>query len=336
MPASGQDCLLCAGLVACLCFFAVLLLLLVRAPPRPPRCYGAVAAKLPVGLTCLLRGVFNPSLVLDEGGAAWLAARDSPMRDGRSEVVLARGGVDQLAAQPLRVLPGLRGQVDARLFRFRGDLLAGAHEAGPAQAFSSTLLALGQGRAAVLEPPEGVQEAQKNWIPIPHGEDLYWVQSLSPFRLLRTQSFDGALPPRLRCEDVALAPLPHQLPRGARGSSAACAVPRGLLAAWHLRVAPDALAENLRGLGVGELPDYLQGLVLLDEAPPFLPRASSGPFRFVGSTPEAQAALGAGFHFLNGVAVAGARVFFCLGVADMSAAVVEADLDAVLARLLPL
>ena len=276
--------------------------------------------------------------MIDEGGEAWLAARDSPMRDGRSEVVLVdhERGVEQLAVRPLRVLPGLRGQVDARLFRFRGELLAAAHEAGPVQAFSSTLLAIEQGRAALLELPEGPQEAQKNWIPIPHGDDLYWVQSLSPFRVLRTQSFDGALPPRLRCEDVAARALPHQLPRGARGSSAACAVPRGLLAAWHLRLKADALAEDLRGLGVGELPDYLQGLVLLDEAPPFLPRASSAPFRFVGSTPEAVAALGAGFHFLNGVAVAGARVFFCLGVADTSAAVVEADLDAVLTRLLPL
>jgi len=335
MLASAQDCLLCAGLAACLCFFAVLLLL-VRAPARPRRCYGAAASELPVRLTCLLRGVYNPSLLLDEGGEAWLAARDSPMRDGRSEVVLARGAVEQLAAQPLRVLPGLRGQVDARLFRFRGDLLAGAHEAGPAQTFASTLLSIEQGRAAVLELPEGAQEVQKNWIPIPHGEDLYWVQSLSPFRLLRSQSFDGALPARLRCEDVALAPLPRQLPRGARGSSAACVVPQGLLAAWHLRLAPDALAENLRGLGVGELPDYLQGLVLLNGAPPFLPRASTAPFRFVGSTPEAQAALGSGFHFLNGIAVAGARVFFCLGVADTSAVVVEADLDAVLVRLLPL
>ena len=78
MLASAQDCLLCAGLVACLCFLAVLLLL-VRAPARPRRCYGAAASELPVRLTCLLRGVYNPSLLLDEGGEACVegeAARD--------------------------------------------------------------------------------------------------------------------------------------------------------------------------------------------------------------------------------------------------------------------
>ena len=86
-----------------------------------------------------------------------------------------------------------------------------------------------------------------------------------------------------------------------------------------------------------EGPHYWQGLLLLQDRPPFSPRAQSARYRFEGADERTRAALAEGFHFVNGLAVRdGTRAVFSVGLNDSAALLLSAPLADVLRLLRPL
>lgn len=295
---------------------------------RRGRCYGQQLTQLRVSLRWWQHGVFNPSL-LQEAGAemAYLALRRSETRDQRSEVLIASSPLDSLEDTPTKDCPLFYGFMDLRLFNYAGRIWAAAHrledeETGRCAMY---LLSIQKGQATRLDcfTPEDPMRSEKNWVPVPHDTGLYWVHTLSPFRLLRCRLSPGAdLPPSVECEDVA-AGSRRRLAGNGRGSSAARALAGGLLVATHERTRDRP-------------PSYRQGLVYLAADPPFVALAQSAPFTLIGSDAETRDALGAtrgSFHFINDLCCVGDDVLFCLGVADDDAVIVSASNDDVMARL---
>ena len=185
-----------------------------------------------------------------------------------------------------------------------------------------SLLSFTSGQSSRLEC-SGESAPAKNWVPIPHGDELYWIHTISPYRVLRTPAFGGTLPGTLVCDDLRVAPGPQ--PRaGGRGSSAACLTQRGLLVATHAR------------LDAGDAPAYTQGLLAISPSPPFAPLEESPPFQLVGADDRTRQALAGRFHFVNGLACAGDEAIFTLGVDDRAAVIVSARLEDALALLRPL
>jgi hypothetical protein len=262
-----------------------------------------------------------------EDGLAYLSVRHSKSRDQDSDVFITSNYLAALQDTPAKAYPQLYGFIDLRLFNFRGRLWAAAHRLEETGRTAMYLLLVQEGQAARLEcsAPEGGDRMrdEKNWVPIPHDTGLYWIHTLSPFRLLRCQVPAGEnLPSSIECEDVD-AGSRWQLEGNGRGSSVARAVAGGLLLATHERTRQQP-------------PSYSQGLVYLAAEPPFAALAQSEQFALVGSDFEAQQALGASrgsFHFLNDLCCVGEDIFFCVGVADTDAVIVSASEAEVMAQL---
>ena len=236
--------LVCGAVLGCVLFAAILLFggLFFRrrrclSLGRP---YGLSYRKSPgqlrVSLRFWERGVFNPSLLEGAlGEPALLALRKSKSKDHDSDVLVASGALADLAPAQGRELLELHGFMDLRLFRHQGRTWAAAHrlEDEETNMCAMYLLSL-DGRATRLEcssnlSGENHPRSEKNWVPLPHDSGaLYWIHTLSPFRLLRSSlHLDMDLPPVLQCEEVDVGPR-SQLGGNVRGSSVARAIDGGV------------------------------------------------------------------------------------------------------------
>ena len=327
-------------LALCLAAACALLALPARPPLRCcrglPQCYAAQGLPtLEVSMSHSWPGVYNPSLWLGSRGSCWLAARRSLSRDAQSDLLIARGSFARLAQEPLLVHPEFAGLIDARAFEFQGKAFACAHRVGAEGEPVMCLLCAEPGLQSFADLtcescPAGLPE--KNWMPLPQMDALYWVHTLSPFRLLRTQPFELPLRAPLSCAPVPRPSHFKQARASARGSSAACALPGSqlMLLATHRRLS----GSSLSGIGaVQEPPVYTQALVLLRARPPFEVLAETAPFALRGADAPTSVALGRGFHFVNGLCCRGQDVIFSVGVADTLALLLVARLPAVMALL---
>ena len=270
-----------------------------------PRWKGGVdVSVLPVSIRWRGRELFNPSLVLD-GLQCTLTARRGTDTD--SDVCVFHGPLRSLGEADPQPRQGLQGFLDVRQFAYGdGRSIANRAYAGGTAMF---MLDLETKASTMLRVPGERDLWEKNWVAIPHGDEIYAVHTLSPFRLLRV-SPDGG------CADEPVATR-NWLPE-LRGSSVARRVPGGWLAAGHIR------QENPL--------EYKQCLLLLSPEPPFLPLAATPLFAFVGLDTEAETALG-GWHFLNDIVPAGDELLFSIGANDSEGLIVSSPLEATMQRL---
>ncbi len=315
-----------------------------RDDPRP--------RPLLVDLEMHMAGVYNPSLHVPSGDSASrlvLSVRSAPLHQADdSELLVGRGQLAFMKRADLKPLPQFFGCMDARLFVHRGQLLAVACEVRhPSEGEEEDedpctrmcLLNVDTGQKSRLTcASDSSSRSDKNWIPIRTGEDLFFVHTLSPFRLLRaTLPAFAAWPSEVPCVDVPVDPdvaSGASIARGWRGSSVAVPGPRGsLLALVHRRL--DITPRSL-------CPRYEHAFATLEGTPPHAPLSVGPVFELRGRDDVAQDALSAPhrashacrFHYLNSVILMGERVLFCVGVSDENAAVVSAPRIAVVPFLL--
>ena len=309
-------------LVVLLVFHSVL-----RCVVRPPcaPCYASQMqsqTKLYTRLSHSWPGIYNPSLFVNDRGLALLSARHSPSRDGNSTVFLARCPLAALKDAELIEAPEFAGLIDVRPFEFQGQSFACAHrvvlETGRTV---MSLLCLSDLSYADLAYSDASTE--KNWMPLPYGDTLFWIHTMSPFLLLRTEPFDLPLRGSVLCTPVALPPRSKQARTGARGSSVACRLPSGILFGTHYRMAETSVLE---GLGK-EPPCYMQTLTLLSSHFPFELLSETPPCALSGETNQTTSALSRGFHFVNGVCYHAGDIILSVGVADSTAVLLSCSLE---------
>lgn len=310
---------------------------------------------LVVDLETHLTGVYNPSVLVPSGDPTSrlvLSVRSAPLYQADdSEVLVSRGELASMRRAALKPIAHFSGCMDARLFNHGGQVLAVAcevrvpnepgdltaevhEEEGRDPCTRMCLLNLDTGQKAYLTcAGDSPSQSEKNWIPISTAGELYFVHTLSPFRLLRgTLPDSAAWPKEVPCVDVPVDPsLASKAPiaSGWRGSSVAIPGPRGaLLALVHRRLDPPPRSR---------CPRYEHAFAALDAAPPHAPLGVGPVFRLRGRDHAAQGPLSVPhrsrtcqFHYLNSVAWTRERVLFCVGLSDEDAAVVSAPPPAVM------
>lgn len=299
--------------------------------------------ELLVDVVVQIPGVYNPSLHVpeDAGAPPVLLVRSSPdTQDGESELLVGRGDLSVITRAALKRYPHFSRCMDARIFSYRGHLLAAAceqlvSEDGTEESASDSegpricmcLLDMRSGqKVRLLCPGNSPAREEKNWIPVPSGTHLFFVHTVHPLRLLRAPlPALGAWPSTLVCADVT---VETGAPSGWRGSSVAVSGPKGaLLALVHRRLDHHSAC-----------PQYEYAFVSLAAYAPHTLKGIGRVFHLEGRAAPSQSLLSAPhrsdpacqFHYLNSVAFTGDQVLFAVGISDENAAVCSAYLADVL------